>query len=515
MKNLSFPSVRDLIEEKAEKSGDAVFLKFIRNEKIEERTFRRVRDDSLAFCRMIRHYSTEKLHIALIGETGYEYIISLTGILISGCVAVPFSPDISVREAAMLFDRADIDVLIHDATFSTKADELKKCCPRVKEFINIGNFADMERLFSVYSSDSEYASLSDYEVDKTECAAIIFTSGTTGERKGVMLSTDSMVGNIMYRDLCADVFRSGDVALSILPMYHTFCFTGDFIKNLKDGLQVCLNGNMRDLMNNLLIFEPRVMRVVPMVADSLLRRMKMLQARNPDITNETAVKEVFGSNIRHLISGGAYLNPELCEEYAKYGIFLRQGYGMTEAGCRISVPDEAIDPASVGRIIEICEARVSNGEIQVKTPTIMMGYYKMPKETAEMFTEDGWLKTGDIGYITEDRQLFITGRVKNLIILSSGENVSPEAIEKRFADYPLVKEILVYAENDRIVAQVYPDYELAEKQGIADIAAEINTLIDSINLKAKASHFISEVIVRTEPLERTESGKIKRKETVL
>ncbi len=515
MNDLSFPSVRDLIEEKAEKSGDAVFLKFIRSGKVEERTFRRVRDDSLAFCRMIRHISTEKLHIALIGETGYEYIISLTGILISGCIAVPFSPAISVTEAAMLFDRADIDMLIHDASFAEKADELRQLCPRVKEFINIGSFADVERLLTVYSSDSEYASLSDYEVDKEECAAIIFTSGTTGERKGVMLSTNSLVGNVMYHDRCTDVFRSGDVCLSVLPMYHTFCFTGDFIKNLKDGLQVCLSGNMRDLMSNMLIFEPRVIRIVPMIAESLLRRMKMLQMRNPVMTNDEAAKAVFGSNIRHLISGGAYLNPELCEEYAEYGIFLRQGYGMTEAGCRISVPDEAIDPASVGRILEICDARVSDGEIQIKTPTVMMGYYKMPKETAEMFTDDGWLKTGDIGYITEDRQLFITGRVKNLIILSSGENVSPEAIEKRFADYPIIKEILVYAENDRITAQVYPDYDLAAKQGISDIAAEINALIDSINLKAKASHYISEVIIRKEPLERTESGKIKRKETVI
>ncbi len=514
MKDYSFPSVRELLESRAEKSGDSIFLKFIRNGEVVSKTFEQVRDDSLAFCRMIRNETDEKLHIALIGETGYEYIISLTGILISGNVSVPFSPETTVEEATALFKQADIDVLVYDSVFAEKAEKLKETCPFVKKFINIGDYKDMEEIFKKYSADSEYASLSGYEVDKDACAAIIFTSGTTGKRKGVMLSTNSLVGNIMYKDLCEDVFCEGDVALSILPMYHTFCFTGDFIKNLKDGLQVCLNGNLRDLQTNLKIFEPKVVRVVPMIADTLLRRMKMLQSRRK-LTNEEAVEEVFGKNIRQLISGGAYLNPELCEEYAEYGIFLRQGYGMTEAGCRISVPDEKIELSSVGRIIEICDARVMNGEIQVNTPTVMMGYYKMPEETAEMFTEDGWLKTGDIGHITEDRQLFITGRVKNLIILSSGENVSPEAIEKKFANYPLAKEVLVCGVDNRIVAEIFPDYELAEKQGVEDVEAELNEFVDSLNVKAKASHFISEVVVRDTPLEKTGSGKIKRKETVI
>ena len=145
----------------------------------------------------------------------------------------------------------------------------------------------------------------------------------------------------------------------------------------------------------------------------------------------------------------------------------------------------------------------------------MLGYYKMPKETAEMFTEDGWLKTGDIGELTPDNQLFITGRVKNLIILSNGENVSPEAIEKKFANVELVSEVLVYAENDRIIAEVYPDTEYAKLEGIDDIQAELDKAVDRMNKTAKLSHIISEVRVRTEPLEKTSSGKIKRKETVI
>lgn len=513
MVNFNVPSIKELMYTAAEKYGNAPFLTYVKNEAPESKSFIQVRDDSVAFCRMVRSISEKKLHIALIGETGYEYVISLTGILISGCVVVPFSPEISVDEAAVIFNQADIDVIVYDSSFEQKAVQIAKKCSRIQKLISISN-VDIERISKKYSDLSEYAELSDYEVDKDDCAAIIFTSGTTGKRKGVMLSTNSLVGNIMYEDLCKDVFCEGDVALSVLPMYHTFCFTGDFIKNLKDGLQVCLNGSLRNLQENLKLFQPKVIRIVPMIADTLLRRVKMLQSRG-GLSEKEAVEAVFGKNIRQLISGGAYLNPKLCEEYEKYGIFLRQGYGMTEAGCRISVPDEKADISSVGRIIDFCDVRVKDGEIQVKTPTVMLGYYKMPEETREMFTDDGWLKTGDIGYFTDDRQLFITGRVKNLIILSSGENVSPEAIEKKFANYPLVKEVLVYASGNRICADIFPDYELAHKQEIEDVEAEINLIVDGLNAKAKVSHFISQVVVCDEPLERTESGKIKRKEVVI
>ena len=507
------PSVRELLDSGAEKYGNSTFIKFIRNGAIEERSFIKVRSDSLAVCRWIRSLSEKRMHIAIIGKSNYEYITCLSGILISGNVAVPFAPDISVEEAAELFKRADIEMVLYEQEFSENAERLKELCPFIKFAVNLGDLEKFDRIYNEYSDSSQYAALSDIEVDKNACCVIIFTSGTTGIKKGVALSTLSLVGNIMYQDYITDIFTPNDVALSVLPMYHIFCFSGDYIKNLKDGLQVCLNGSLKDIIKNLTIFEPKVVRVVPMIAQTLLQRVKAILARNPEMPVKEAVTQVFGRNIQWLISGGAYLNPELIDEYEKLGIFLRQGYGMTEAGCRISVPDNTAARESVGRIIDLCEARIQNGEIQVKTPTVMLGYYKMPEETKEMFTEDGWLKTGDIGEITEDNQLFITGRVKNLIILSNGENVSPEAIEKKFADVELVSEVLVFAEKDRIIAEIYPNYEYAEIEKIEDIQTVLEQTVDRMNKTAKASHIISEVRVRTEPLEKTASGKIKRRET--
>ena len=509
----AIPTVRQLLDEASERFGDKPFISFLRNGDVIKRSFRQTRQDSLAVCRFIRSVAEKRVHVAIISKSSYEYITCLTGIMISGNVAIPFSPDISVEEAAALFQRADVDILLYENEFADKIPRLESLCPGLSRAINIGDCESFAEIYREYGEDSEYAHLSDIEVDPGQCAAMIFTSGTTGVRKAVMLSTDSLVGNVMYTDYCKDIFNEGDIALSVLPMYHVYSFTGDYLKNLKDGLQVALNGDMKSIVRNLLVFEPRVMRIVPMIASTLLRRLKAVSSKHPELAPEEAAKLVFGRNIKWLISGGAYLDPLLVEQYDKFGIFLRQGYGMTEAGCRISVPDEDVSFESVGRVIDICEARTFGGEIQVKTPTVMLGYYKMPEETDKMFTSDGWLRTGDIGTLTEDRELFITGRVKNLIILSNGENVSPEAIEKKFSGIPLVKEVVVYGDKDSIVAEFYPDFDYAEENKIDDILVTLEDIVDTVNLTAKASHVISKVVLRDIPLERTVTGKIKRKKT--
>ncbi len=509
------PTVRELLDGAAEKYADAPFINYIENNEVQKKSFNETRRASLAVCRCLRDLSKKKLHIAIVGKTSYEYLVCLTGILISGNVAIPFAPEISVNEASSIFARADIDMLIYGREFAEKAEEISAACPFINYFISMLDKNMFSHILDKYSDSSPFAPLSDFEVNKKECAVIIFTSGTTGIRKGAMLSTESLVGNIMYKDNSDDIFRPEDVSLSVLPMHHVYCFSGDFIKNLKDGVQICLNGDFKDTAKNLLIFEPRVIRIVPMLADSLLRRAKLLMTRNPDMTADEAREKIFGKNLKWLISGGAYLSPQLVDDYEKLGISLRQGYGMTEAGCRISVPDLTISKESVGKVLEFCEVRIKDNEIQIKTPTAMLGYYKMPEQTAEMFTEDGWLKTGDIGYVTEKRELFITGRAKNLIILSSGENVSPEAIEKKFSFYPVIAEVMVYAENDRITAEFYPDREYAEKTGITDIAAEIERITDKLNSTAKSSHIIAKTKIRDIPFEKTESGKIKRIKAVI
>ncbi len=515
MKDFYVPDLHELLNEAVEKFGDKPFIKYIQDYEIAEKSYRQVRDDSFALCRYLLFNSVCGKHIAIAGKTTYNFIIWFFAVLLSGNVAVPFSPEISTNEAVKLFDDADIDIVLYDDSFAVDSEKVGVALPRISRFINISDNEFFRKALSDFSDSSRYASLSEFRIDKNKCALIIFTSGTTGKRKGVMLSSNSLISNVMYTDFC-NALGEGMVSLSVLPMHHVYCFSGDCIRNLRDGVTVCLNGDLRNLNANLKTFEPNVMRVVPLIAQSLLQRVRNLVSRkkNP-MSLEEAKESVFGKNMVWLISGGAYLNPELVESYNAIGIYLRQGYGMTEAGCRISVPDETVSFDSVGRVIDICDVRTQNGEIQVKTPSVMIGYYKQPEETEKMFTPDGWLRTGDIGYVTEDRQLFITGRLKNLIILSGGENVSPEAIEKKFAGIHEVSEVQIYAENDRLIAEIFPDAEYCDNIGIKDIKSVLEEKIKNMNSSAKASHIISELRLRDIPFDKTESGKIKRKETIV
>lgn len=511
MKFETTPTVRELLDAAAEYYNEKAFIKFIRNDAVIEKSFTQVRKDSLAFCRRIRQFCpTGGEHIVLVGKSSYEYIVSLTGILISGNVAIPVAPDTSAENAVQLFNDADVSYILYGKEFADKVDYVKENCPQVKNVISLGDYEDYERVFSEYDENSEYAKLSDIKVNPQDCALIIYTSGSTGDRKGVMLSTFAICQNLMFKPHSEYVFND-DVLLSVLPMYHIFCFISDYLGPLMHGNTLCLNGEMRDLFKNLLFFKPGTMRVVPMIAQAILARINAVAAKNPDWTPLQAAAAVTGGDLKWLLSGGAYLDPAICLEFEKYGMYLRQGYGMSEAAGKICVPDEDAAVDCVGRIMNFIDVRIQDNEIQFNTPCRMIGYYKKPEETAAAFTEDGWLKTGDMGYFTEDRELFITGRVKNLIILSNGENVSPEGLEKQLKKNLIVSECLIYAEKDRIVADIYPDTSYAELNGITDISAEIEKIVDNMNVNALPSHTIAEINITEEPLPKGPTGKILRK----
>ena len=504
------PGVRELLDTAPEKFNDSVFIKYLQDGAVAEKRFSEVRRDALAFCRYLRALSPEKTHIAIISRSSYAYIVCLTGCIISGNVAVPVSPDTSAEDAAGILADADVTVVFYEPEFTGKMKTLRRLCPGVRTAIELGDAAALEALCRDYGEDSPFAALSEIPADTEACSLIIYTSGTTGERKGVMLSQKALVANMMYKARKADIKEPG-VLLSVLPLYHIFCFVSDYIGPLLVGHTLCLNGSMRDLFPNLKRFRPNSMRVVPMIAQAMLSRIRAVAQQNPALSPREAAALVTGGKLKTMYAGGAYLEPALANAFAEYGIFLRQGYGMSEAGCKITVPDEETAVESVGRVMDIVECRIENGEIQVRTPSVMLGYYKRPGETAAAFTVDGWLKTGDLGYMTADRQLFITGRVKNLIILSNGENVSPEGIENKYKAYPLVREVLVYAEKDTIAAEVYPDMDYAAEAGITDIPAALEAITDAINEKAAPSHAVAKLIVLAAPLEKTATGKIIRK----
>ena len=221
-------------------------------------------------------------------------------------------------------------------------------------------------------------------------------------------------------------------------------------------------------------------------------------------------KQAFGGNLKTICSGGAYLDPDYVAKFAEYGITILQGYGMTECSPVISNNLEWENKVgSVGKLLPNCQAKIVDEEIWVKGSSVMMGYYKMPEETAAAL-EDGWLKTGDLGYVDEDNFIYITGRKKNLIILANGENVSPEEIENQIVKADLVKEIIV-REKDRVIqAEIFPDYEFAKKKFIRDIPAKLQEIIDEYNKTAPVYKRVLSLVVRETEFEKNTSRKIKR-----
>lgn len=216
---------------------------------------------------------------------------------------------------------------------------------------------------------------------------------------------------------------------------------------------------------------------------------------------------MFGEKLEIIFSGGAYLSPEIIEGYREFGLEIAQGYGMTECSPRICNGKKNSEaPESVGEIVPGCEIKISDGEIWVKSRSVMMGYYKNPEETAKSLTQDGWLMTGDLGYMDDRGYLYLTGRKKNLVILSNGENVSPEELENQFALYPPVKEIVVHAKEGKITAEVYPDPEYVSD----DIRAEIQKKIDEVNEEFPPAKHIVNLVIRDTEFQKTTSRKIIR-----
>ncbi len=504
-----FLTVRQLAEYAVRNYAKKDFCRYIIDDVVRVKSYKEFFEDSLAVCRYIHSINEEHIHIAFIGKTNYEYIACLTGMIFSGNTVVPFSPEITVEEATLLFDDADIDILFCEEEFLEKAEKIKGDYSGLKQVVSLGDREWFENIFCTYNSSSEYASLSDVDEDPDRCSLIIYTSGTTGKRKGVMLTNRNLAANSSYDTYSME---SNDVSFSVLPMHHIFCYACDVLKTLYDGGCLCLNGALSELYKNMLIFEPTIMRIVPSMCKSILTKIKITERRNPTLSKREAAEKIVGRNFRRMIAGSAFLSQAVIDELALYGITARQGYGMSECSPRITTSDfSENNKYSNGIIIGTDEVRCVDGEIQVKGPSVMMGYYKMPEETANAFTADGFLHTGDLGYI-KDNHIYLVGRRKNLIILSNGENISPEEIENKFADFTEIKEVIVYGENDKLIAEIYHDEVLLAQKDIEEIKNILTEIVDKVNMELNSDRMIYDFRIREKPFERTSTGKIKRTE---
>ncbi len=508
--------IRDVIEESSRKYAEITAIQWLKKKEVFVRSYSEMMEQVEKVRKGLLAEGFSGKHIALIGTSSAEWIESYLGIITGKTVAVPLDAGLPGEDLVDLINRSDSEALFLGPKNKALLDEILAACPKLEKIWMLQEEA-------VEGTDKKVASLADLKTasEKTDSdaqrpkaddvATIIFTSGTTGKSKGVMLTQNNLATNVAAVEFTAE---PGSVVLSVLPIHHAFCLVMDWLKGFSLGLTLAINDSLLHMVRNMNIFEPSIMLMVPMMIETIYKR---LASADPAIPKKMLGTKVFGRNLRIIFTGGAHLDSYYIDKFAEYGVDVLEGYGMSECSPVISsnTPDDH-KIGSIGRPLSNVEISFDNGEILVKSSSVMKGYYKMPQETAETL-KGGWLHTGDKGYLDEDGFLFINGRVKNLIILSNGENISPEEIENKLALGELVGEVIVTGENNGLTARIYPEQELVEAKGLdeAMIQAELQAFLDQYNKNQPTYRQITGLVVRKHPFIRSATKKIKRQEAMI
>ena len=497
-------TIREIIVNAAEKFGKepAIRYKVSKNE-VEDKTYQELKEDSESFSNVLKGLGELGHHIAVVGMTSYPWMVTYLGTVNSGSVAVPLDVSLPTEEACELIDRGDVTVLVIDEVRKDLVAAVKERCPKLKYLISMQNAEHDEDGLSFARLLKENQGGFDFVPEADSLCTIMFTSGTTGKSKGVMLTHRNLAENATCLDM--KIPERGTV-LSVLPVHHAYCLTMDFLKGFTLGTTICINDSLLRVAKNIKLFQPDMILMVPLMIETMAKKLEEVKNLPADVVR----REVFGEKLHTICSGGAYLNPALIDFFEKYGITIQQGYGMTECSPVISTNVSwNIRKDSVGQLIPNCEAKTVDGELWVRGSSVMMGYYKMPKETEETLV-DGWLRTGDLGYVDEERFVYLTGRKKNLIITKNGENVSPEELENKIGESRLVQEILCRECEGVIEAEIFPDYEYVKKQEIADVREALQEVIDAYNKTAAPHKKVYKLKIRETEFVKTPSKKIKR-----
>ncbi len=449
-----------------------------------------------------------KQHIAIIGFSSCSWLEAYFAITSGNNVAVLLDPLLPSNDLTDLLIRSDSKAVFLDASKLNLIEDIKKNCPLVEKIYLLDH---SDEYSSEYKNLSYLTKLGTTATDVPgntgeSLAMIIFTSGTTGKSKGVMLTHQNLLSNVEaveYDPL------PGRVVLSVLPIHHAFCLVMDYLKGLSLGSTVCINDSFLHMVKNMQLFKPHVMLMVPMMIETIYKR---LISAGKLLPKKVVAAKVFGGNLTTVFSGGAHLDPSYVKKFKEYGINIYEGYGMSECSPVISSNTPSNNKeGSVGKVLKNAEVKFENDEILVKSTSVMSGYYKMPEET-EKTLENGWLHTGDKGYLDEDGYLFINGRIKNLIILANGENISPEEIESKLSLNQLVEEVVVTGDNNGLTARIYPDQDIISKKKLTEqkVEEKLQKIIDEYNSAQPTYKRIAHLVIRQNPFLRNTTKKILR-----
>ena len=494
--------------------------------------------------------------IAVIGETSPEWICMYLAILSIGGVAIPMDRELAPLEIEKFLDWVEADGISYAPSLENTMNKLRETTSRLSIYIP---FAGDVKKYSVISfgklceigAPSVEAGFDypDFTGRENELAEFLFTSGTTGSSKCVMLSQKNIFSVAMSACETVD-FCPEDTVVSVLPMHHTYELACT-LAELAYGIHICINDSLSHVIKNFKLFKPTGLVLVPLFVNTMYKKiwseakkngkeniLKLgiiasgtMKAAKIDIRRKVfaEVLDAFGGRLEKIICGGAALDPIMIEAFENFGISIYEGYGITEcAPLNAVTPYYARKYGSVGPSVPCCEMRIDpvggsenefgyiGGEIQVRGDNVMLGYYDNDEANADAFTEDGWFRTGDVGYLDDDGYLYITGRQKSVIVLENGKNVFPEEIEEYLSHIEQIAECVVVGrggENGRIelTAIVYPDMtKFPENTDEDTVRRSLEHSIGAMNKKLPSFKRVMRIELKNTEFEKTSARKIKR-----
>lgn len=539
----------DVLREHGSKNA---FMWFDRSRNLHNMSYRELSDSILFESAGLASLGFSDKRIAIVGETSPEWVASYISAVASGNIAIPLDRELDFNELLGFLEFAEADAVIYSGAFNAKFAPVIGTLPTVKYFIPMSPEGDTENpaVMSLSSlKEKGKAAFDSYTFPRTNqdrMAVMLFTSGTTGTSKCVMLSERNVIAAVNSAGLTVEFFPD-DTIVSTLPLHHTYelcCM----LAALGYGMNIGINDSLKHLIKNYQEFKPTGLVLVPLIVNTFYKRVwdeAKKTGKDKKLTLAMTASELlrkvgidarrkffaeilnnFGGRINKIICGGAAMNPTIAECLEELGIDVYEGYGITECSPLISVtPYYAPKRGSVGPSVPCCRVRIDaerindkgfeEGEIQVRGDNVMLGYYKNPEANAEVFTFDGWFCTGDIGYMDKDGYIFITGRKKFVIVLENGKNVFPEEIEDKLVELPKVSEGVVIGrkkgESVILTAIVYPDLSKFPANASDDeILDTLRKDIAVMNRGLVSYKQIKAVELRRTEFEKTTSKKIKR-----
>ena len=549
-------SIQDMVLKSAKNFGSKLALEDLNDTPINKVTYRELLDNILRFGRALQDLGIkERTHIAVIGENRVQWAISYLTAMCFNYVVVPIDKNLTTNEIMNILHESDSEAIIFSGTYSGIMAEGRNFLKKLKHYICMDETREEK---SFYGMTELIRKTKPKEIDELpkiipdDLAEIIFTSGSLGRAKGVMLSQKNLAANLV--DMVSMVLiTEKDRFLSVLPMHHTYECTCGMLCPLYSGASAHYARSLKTIVDDLQTVKATILLAVPLLYDKVFKRIqkgikedKMKSKIVPPLVKVTnllttvGLKDVkkkifhelhakFGGSVRLFIAGGAAPDPMVAKGLREFGFNFIQGYGLTETSpiLTLNQVDNFKDDAA-GIPLPSVQIKINNpddngsGEIWAKAPTVMIGYYKNEKATEDTM-ENGWFKTGDIGYIDEDNFLHINGRKKNVIISKSGKNVFPEEIEDVLNRSPFILESLVSGEEDPkqgeiISAQIVVDaemfIELAEMKNIKIneelLHKTVAEEVEKANKQLPAHKQIKKFNIRENEFEKTTTQKIKR-----